>query len=321
MLKPSLPVLRTLSFVASSAARLRFALVVGVPILLGGGWLLARKAPPEPPSTLQLSPWVALAKGRVDIEGGLINLAASREGLITQVFAEEGTSVVKGQVLATLDDRSARLALTLAEKEAAQAGALLPGLHLKLEAARREEARLTGLVPLDGASVLERDLAQDTRRQLEAEAAAQVAAVASAQARVAQARYEVEQRVVRAPLAGRIVRRMARPGDGVSTMTVTPLFVFAPEQPRIIRADLDEASLPVVQPGQFAEILLEADESRRIQGQVLRLGRVVGARQNGNDPSERTDTRVVECVLSLEDADFLIGQRVLVRFPRKGGRP
>ncbi len=301
--------------------RPRILALVGLPLFLIGGWLLIRASSPEASPAPPLSPWVALAKGRVDIEGGLINLAASREGLITKVFVEEGADVTQGQVLATLDDRPARLALALAEREAAQAGALLPGLQLKAAAAHREAQRLEGLVPLDGASVQEHELAKDACAQLEADIAAQEATLASARARVEQARYEVEQRVVKAPLAGRIVRRMARPGDGVSTLNVTPLFVFAPIQPRIVRAELDEASLTTVRPGQSAEIILDADESRPISGRVLRLGHVVGARQPSDDPGERADTRVVECVLSLEDSDCLIGQRVLVRFPRTGGRP
>lgn len=301
--------------------RPRTLALAGLPLLLAGGCLLGCKRQSEARQGAPSSPWIALAKGRVDIEGGLINLAASREGLITRVFVEEGTDVVKGQVLATLDDRSARLALTLAEREAAQAAANLPGLRLRLAAAKREAQRLDGLVPLDGASLQEHELAKDACAQLEADISVQETAWAAAKARVDQARYEVDQRVVKAPLAGRIVRRMARPGDGVSTLNITPLFVFAPIQPRIVRADLDEASLTSVRPGQAAEIILDADEGRRVQGRVLRLGHVVGARQSGDDPGERADTRVIECVLSLEGADFLIGQRVLVRFPRGGGQP
>lgn len=273
---------------------------------------------PQQPAPYR-SPWAALAKGKVDIEGGLINLASSREGLITRVLVEEGAEVAKGQLLATLDDRPSRLALALAERESAQAQALRPALVLKLESARREEARLRGLVQKDGASAQELDQARDARLLGEADLQTQDASIAIARAKVDQARYEVEQRLVRAPLAGRIVRRMARPGDGVSTLNVTPLFQFAPDQPRIIRAELDEAYLPKVATGQQAQIALETDERRIVHGRVLRLGRVVGAKQAATDPNERVDTRVVECVLSMDASDFLIGQRVLVRFvPQEG---
>ena len=43
-----------------------------------------------------------------------------------------------------------------------------------------------------------------------------------------------------------------------------------------------------------------------------------GARKlQSDDPSERTDDRVVEVVVSADGAPFIIGQRVLVKF-RKG---
>ncbi len=46
-----------------------------------------------------------------------------------------------------------------------------------------------------------------------------------------------------------------------------------------------------------------------------------GARKlQSDDPAERTDERVVEVVVSADDAPFLIGQRVLVKFIRAAGR-
>jgi len=109
-------------------------------------------------------------------------------------------------------------------------------------------------------------------------------------------------------------QRQARPGNGVSTLNVTPLFLFAPDAPRIVRAELEERFLGAVQPGQSAEIVLEAKPSHRRAGKVLRIGKVVGQRIPSDDPTERQDSRVVECVLALDDTDLLIGQRVIVRF-------
>ena len=43
-----------------------------------------------------------------------------------------------------------------------------------------------------------------------------------------------------APADGAIVRRLVRPGDGVSTLNVTPLFWFAPGTNAIVRAEADE---------------------------------------------------------------------------------
>ncbi|RZJ77067.1 MAG: hemolysin secretion protein D, partial [Brevundimonas sp.] len=52
---------------------------------------------------------------------------------------------------------------------------------------------------------------------------------------------------------------------------------------------------------------------------VMRRAAVFGARKlASDDPSQRTDERVVEVVASAGDAPLLIGQRVLVKFMKPG---
>ena len=54
-------------------------------------------------------------------------------------------------------------------------------------------------------------------------------------------------------------------------------------------------------------------------GTVLRRAAVFGARKlASDDPSQRSDERVVEVVVSAGDAPLLIGQRVLVKFMKPG---
>lgn len=264
-----------------------------------------------------IPPYAAIAKGRVDIEGGIIHLAASRDGIIKQVFVEEGERVSKGQLLALLDDRQPRLSLDLAQREVEQAQAALPALQLRLKTAQREVKRLEPLMENQNASKQELDQARDQVALLHAEIKAARAAIAVNISRSKIAEYEVEQHAIRAPLDGTIVRRQARPGDGVSTLNVTPLFLFAPDAPPIVRADLEERFIDGVKPGMKAEIVPEADESKVFPAEVLRVGKVFGARQPSDDPAEKVDLRVVECVLSLTDQSLLIGQRVLVKIKKQ----
>jgi HlyD family secretion protein len=268
------------------------------------------------PVAAAASPFVASAKGQIDIEGGVIRLAAQREGVIEKVLVEEGDSVKPGQALVVLADEQPRRNAELARAEAQQAGAALPLLQARLTAAQRETRRLAPLAADDTVPRQELDTAGDQVRLINAEIRAAQAAVYTAQQRLKVAQYEIEQRVVRAPLAGTIVRRQARPGDGVSISTVTPLFLFAPESARIVRAEVEERFLSLVKPGQKAEVRLEADETQVFSANVLRLSRVVGNRAPSDDPNQRQDTRVVECVLSVDAAQLLIGQRVVVRFAR-----
>ena len=257
---------------------------------------------------------VASAKGRVDIEGGVIRLAARRDGVIAKVLVEEGARVKAGQVLATLDDELAQRNLALARSEVLQAEQERKKAEVELTAARREARRLEPLAQNETVPGQELDRARDARMLAEVAVQASLAGIATARARQQVAAREVEERKVVAPLDGQIIQRQARPGNGVSTLNVTPLFLFAPDGPRIVRAELEEQDLGSVAPRQRAEVILEADPTKKWAATVLRVGRVIGQRTPSEDPSEKQDNRVVEVVITLNTDGLLIGQRVIVRF-------
>lgn len=260
---------------------------------------------------------VEYARGRVDLPGGIIQLAAQRDGIIKEILVDEGHDVKRGDVLAVLDDVSARLNLEVVQREQAQAEAAQPRLLLRKAAAERERRRLQALVAKGLAQAAELDQAADIVAQLAAEAGEVAAAVDAARARTAVARYEVELRLIRAPMDGRVIRRLAKPGEGSSTLNVTPLFWFAPAGPRIVRAELEEGAVRTVHVGQRAEIISEFDAGIVYAARVARVGELFGPKRPiTDDPTERQDVRVVECVLTLDadGAPLLIGQRVTVRF-------
>ncbi|WP_394845962.1 HlyD family efflux transporter periplasmic adaptor subunit [Pendulispora brunnea] len=282
------------------------------PIILLALALFACSKPLEEPAE-KSTPWVAVAKGKIDIEGGVIKLAASRDGLIKQVFVEEGANVKAGTPLAQLDDQQAALSATVANKELAQARAALASLEVRARAADREVRRLEGLTASSAAPKGELDRARDEQALVATDIAAARANIEVARARQALAAYEVSLRTVRAPLDGEVIRRYARPGDGVSTLNVTPLFLFAPDAKRIVRSELVDRFVDKVTPGMPAEVLVESDESQVYPAKVLRVGRVFGLKQPSDDPAEKVDQRVVECVLAIDSQEIRIGQRVLVR--------
>jgi HlyD family secretion protein len=125
--------------------------------------------------------------------------------------------------------------------------------------------------------------------------------------------------VIRAPVDGVIARRYANPGAGASTLNVSNMFDLMPRTGRIVRAEIIENALPYVFVGQEVEMSPEADATKVYRGKVLRRAGVFGARKlQSDDPSERSDERVVEVVVSADTAPFLIGQRVLVKFLKPG---
>jgi HlyD family secretion protein len=267
------------------------------------------------------TPYAAVAAGKVDIEGGLVDIAARQPGVVREVLVQEGAEVVKDQVLARLDDQEARLARNRAQADLSAAQAQVPVMQTALDASRRDLRRIQQLKADNFVSPQRVETASDSVRNAENQLAAQQAAAAAARARLAEADYVVERHIVRAPSDGRIVRRYANPGSGASTLQVTPMFQLQPRAPRIVRAELEERSLREVRPGMRVEIVPEADQSRTYEGTVLRIAEVFGARRlQSDDPSKQTDERVVEVVVDAQRAQVLVGQRVLVKFLKGGAR-
>ena len=60
------------------------------------------------------SPYSAIANGKIDIEGGIIQIAARRGGVVREVLVQEGDLVKAGQILARQEDDEPRLALQTA---------------------------------------------------------------------------------------------------------------------------------------------------------------------------------------------------------------
>ncbi len=271
------------------------------------------KAKTEPSKAAPTGAYAAVAEGKADVEGGIIQVASRTAGVVREVTVLEGDKVSRGQVLARQEDDAPRLALQTAEANLGQARAQLGVTEVQLTAARRERARLESLSGV--VSGQQTDQAADAIASAQATLASERAAIAVAETQVSEARYRLEQTIVRAPANGVIVRRYANPGTGASTLNVTPMFDLEPAGARIVRAEVTESALPSVKLGQTVAIVPETDQSKSYPGKVLRQAAVYGARKlQSDDPAERTDEKVVEVVVSADNAPLLIGQRVLVKF-------
>lgn len=265
------------------------------------------------------TPYAAISNGKADVEGGIIAVAARRGGVVREVYVQEGDLVRRGQILARQEDDVPRLALQRGEAEVAQAESALAMTEVQLRTAEREHARMEQLQAKNFIAGQRLDAAADKIAEARAQMQAQRAAIATSRARLNEARYDLELTVVRAPADGRIIRRYANPGSGASTLNVSNMFDLEPNTQRIVRAEIPETALGTVKVGQEVEISPETDDSKVYVGRVLRQSAMFGARKlQSDDPSERTDERVVEVVITADGAPFLIGQRVLVKFIKPG---
>lgn len=303
-----------------------FWIVLVVIALLGGGFFYMKGQAAEKKKKLEAaaaqeepSPYAAIAQGKADVEGGVIQVAARRQGIIREVFVQEGDIVKAGQPLAKQEDDDARLAAQTAAATLASAKAQLQLHEVQLRTAQREYKRLQGLAASNYVAAQKLDAARDQIASAQANIGSQRAAIGVAAAQLAQANYNQELTVIRAPADGRIARRQANPGAGASTLNVTAMFDLEPNTQRIVRAEIVEADIPNVKIGQEVEIQPESNPDQTYVGKVLRRAAVFGARKlASDDPSQRSDERVVEVVVSADGAPLLVGQRVLVKFMKPG---
>jgi multidrug efflux pump subunit AcrA (membrane-fusion protein) len=259
--------------------------------------------------------YAAVASGRVDVEGGLLQLAAPRDGAVARVNVHEGDVVLRGQVLGALDDTAARLAVHAGQAEVDQAAAKVAQLDGLLAAARRRAGRLAQAARDGAGDGQGADTAATEVTVLVSRRAAARAASVLARTRLAQARHEQTVLTMRAPADADVVRVAARPGASTSPRS-GPLFVLLPHTAHIVRAELNVAYVDAVTPGMSSSVAMGngSDESAW-PAHVLRIGQLVGPSQLEDDPQLRTSTRTVECVLALDGKPPLrVGQRVMVRF-------
>ncbi|GGY24311.1 hypothetical protein GCM10008098_17380 [Rhodanobacter panaciterrae] len=259
--------------------------------------------------------YAAVARGKVDIEGGLLTLSMPREGTLAKVAAHEGDHVKQGQLLAQLDIQPATLAVDAAQAQLEQAQAQLKLLAVKQAAAKQRAERLVAAASAGAGDGQSADDAREAAAQLEAEQLSAHAALSMASQKLDEARYELKQRSLLAPFDAEVVQASAQPGANVSP-TSGPMFTLLPQKPRIVRAELNDSFVRMIQPGMSAEVV--ADNGRadaHWSAHVLRIGQVYGPATLENDPQVRANARTVECVLAFDEPQNLrIGQRVMVRF-------
>ena len=144
------------------------------------------------------------------------SLAAEEAGLVSELDLEAGDLVERGQVIARLDPTYVQIDLTRARAQVALAEAFIAQRSAELDQSERDLERLRQLDARGSASESELD---DGRTRVAADRAtlAQAEAdLAVAQADVASAEARLEDMTIRAPFAGRVVRKATEVGQWAS---------------------------------------------------------------------------------------------------------
>ena len=272
-------------------------------------------APPQPTSSAPA--YLAVARGRIDVEGGLLKLGVSRDGVVAEIKVAEGEQVKKGQLLATLDSELAQLAVSAALTEQRQVQTQAKQLARQLKFAEQQASRLTAAAKAGAGDSQSADEAHEAAERLRDEIEKTQTDAEVAANKLTAARYELAKHSLRAPVDAEVVRRLIQPGAAVSAQS-GPAFVLLPNQARIVRAELNESFTGVVLPGMKAEVTDDsAAGSVVLSAHVVRISAVLGNSTLEDDALVRANTRTGECILAFDQPapqSLRVGQRMLVRF-------
>jgi HlyD family secretion protein len=296
------------------------------------------------------APGVVGGAGIVEPAEREARLAGASAGVISSIKAKEGDHVKQGDVLLELESSLEEAALRTAEADLASADATLArtvnGQRVEdRDAATAEASSAKARSDLSdsalaraeqlfkGGATTQEELdrarlnaAADKQTARAAEARARAAQVGSrsediaaaratavaARARLAQARATMERRQIRAPYAGEVLQVKARTGEYYTPGSSDAPVVLGDTSRLRVRMDVDERDIGKVKLGQVAYAVADAYPGAKFRGKVSEIGRRMGRKNvRTDDPTERIDTKILEVVIDLEDAQKLVpGLRV-----------
>jgi HlyD family secretion protein len=256
----------------------RWKWIVAALVLLAAAGLVFAPRKAEVQTTTVLTSYPSMQYAQLTASGYVVAqrraaVASKATGRLLELNVREGSQVKKGEVIARLDASDVQAAIASAQAGVRQAEAALAQARVEAANAEAEQKRTQGLQAQGFVSPQAVDAAL-TR------ANAARAAVASAEAGLAQARAQVNvQRVnenfteIRAPFDGVVLVKNANVGD-----IITPFSSAAGSQGAVVtmadmstlevEADVSESNLSKARIGQPVEITLDALPDARFRGQV-----------------------------------------------------
>jgi HlyD family secretion protein len=338
------------------ARKIAFVMIAGgvASGVLGAAYLAQSNPPPTGIVRVSIDSGIVAAPGRVEPRSEEIVLSSEISGRITRIHVSDGDQVTAGQIVAELDNSVylARVAEAeaFAQQKEAELRRVTNGAHEQerrqalaavneaevavkntgAELARREAlsksgftsdeqvqklqaAHMTAKARLDAARSRHALLTTPTREEDVSRARADLAL---AQARLEEARAQLQRTLVRSPINGTVLRRFRKAGEVVSEIRDTSILSVGDVSALRVRADVDEADIGRVMVGAKVQVKADAFGDQKFPGRVVRVGQTLGRKNFVSEtPGERVDTKVLEVVVELDAPGPLMpGLRVDVFF-------
>ena len=252
---------------------------IAVVVIVAGGAAFAGLRYWAPSQAAVEPPTVAVERG--DVEQTVLASGALQANAVTSVGAEVsgtiqtlsvklGDIVQKGDPIAQIDSVNQQNAVKSAEASLANMKAQLSAKQADLKTAQAAVERSDKLAAQNLLSDADMMTAQATLASAEAAIASLEAQIMQAELAVDSARLDLERTKITAPVSGTIVAVMVTEGQSVNAAQSAPTIVkIADLDTMLIKAQISEADITRVQPGQNATFTILGDPNTRINATLL----------------------------------------------------
>lgn len=197
-------------------------------------------------------------------------------GRLAKVLIKEGDTVKEGQVIAQLEDNDQRSQLAATSSRVGVAKARIATARAQLNELDQQIAREEGLVKSGAVGKANLDDMKMRRATLREAVSAAEAETTAANADVGFVGIGLKDRVIVAPISGRVVTKPATPGSFVGGIgNPEPIAELVDFTSLMVEADVPEPRLHLVKMGGPCEIILDAYPNKRFRCEAASLGQRV----------------------------------------------
>ena len=195
----------------------------------------------------------------------VIPIVPNVKGQVVEVPIEGTQLVKKGDVLFKIDPTPYQFAVDQLKASLAQAEA-------QKELAEIEVERATGLVRASAGPQSQLD-------QWNAQLAATIASIASLNAQLGNAQWQLEETVVRAPSDGFASNLQLRPGNYVTTIPLASSMSFVSSERHVVLASFSQSAIRYIKVGDEVEMVFRSIPGKVFLGKTGRITRFSGTSQ------------------------------------------
>ncbi|HET7413118.1 MAG TPA: efflux RND transporter periplasmic adaptor subunit [Pararhizobium sp.] len=255
----------------------QLAVIAAVIVLAGaGGWMMfggtePRAAPATVAAKMGNVEETVLASGSLEASS-VVSVGAEVSGRIEKISVELGDHVEAGQPVVTIDSQNQQYALKTAEAALANIEAQRREQDVAVRQAQIALTRAQELGKKKLVSELDLETAQATLDSAKAKLAGLDAQIQQAKLAVDTAKVNLGRTRIEAPVSGTVVAVLVSEGQTVNANQTTPTLIkIANLDQMVIKAQISEADVTKVHPGEKAWFSILGEPDRKIDAKLTSI--------------------------------------------------